>query len=110
MGSSYSQYLYVDIFNDAAPPNMSALEKEYIWNDLLNVINKKIYIISAEDIMEIVYNGILKSEKTHTKNRREMLSNIRKDIRHKEHIKWFRSIVWLKIFINRLKPLNNCPN
>ena len=124
MGGSQSQYRYVDLCNDAPPPN--TLEKEYIWNDLLNVINQKTYYISAEDIMEIVYKVILKE--SHTKNIKEMLSKIRKTIRHKEHIKWFQSIVWLKIFIDRLKPnyplnnyplnnyplnnypLNNCPN
>tara|TARA_Y100000590_G_scaffold443029_1_gene571931 strand:- start:810 stop:1136 length:327 start_codon:yes stop_codon:yes gene_type:complete len=108
MGGSESQYFFVDLFNDAPPPTMSTLEKEYIWNDLLNVINQKTYYISAEDIMEIVYKVILKE--SHTKSRKEMLSEIRKTIRHKEHIKWFQSIVWLKIFIDSLKPLNNCPN
>ena len=62
----------------------------------------------ASHFKMIVYKVILKE--SHTKSRKEMLSEIRKTIRHKEHIKWFQSIVWLKIFIDSLKPLNNCPN
>ena len=95
----------------------NSLSSEYIWNELLNDVyleeefTLKTYLISDEEILQIVYQTIVNSACCWW-NKSKMLARIKKVIRHREQMKVFRSIVWLSIFVNRVKKKigNNCPN